>query len=71
MFNNYDRPGVLKRICEKLAAANINIAHFSLGRKEKGKVAMGVLVIDEPIPAEVLSGLAKYADISNVMQVGR
>lgn len=69
MFNNYDRPGVLKRICEKLADAKVNIANFALGRKEKGKVAMGVLNIDTSVPEDVLLGLAKYADISNVFQI--
>jgi D-3-phosphoglycerate dehydrogenase len=36
LFNNYDEPGVLKKIVEKLASAKINIAHFSLGRKVEG-----------------------------------
>lgn len=69
MFNNYDKPGVLKRICEHLASANINISHFSLGRKEKGKMAMGVITMDEPLPESTLSALAKYADINNVTQL--
>lgn len=69
LFNNYDSPGVLRRVAEKLASASINIAHFSLGRSGKGKVAMGALVLDSEIPPEVLASLGKYADVSNVMQL--
>jgi D-3-phosphoglycerate dehydrogenase len=68
-FNNQDQPGVLRRIVEKLASAQVNIAHFSLGRKQRGSKAMGVVVTDTPIPAEVLSSLAKYADVTNLVQV--
>jgi D-3-phosphoglycerate dehydrogenase len=69
LFNNYDEPGVLKKVAEKLAAAKINIAHFSLGRKEAGKQAMSALVLDTPIPEEIVEGLAKYANVSNALQV--
>ena len=69
MWNNYDRPGVLKKVMDKLAEASINIAHFSMGRQAKGSKAMGAVVLDTPAPDEVLTGLAKYADISNVVQV--
>lgn len=69
LFNNYDQPGMLKKVAEQLASANINIAHFSLGRKDKGKVALGALVLDTPIPDSILTGLGKYADLKNVVQV--
>ena len=69
MFNNYDSPGVLRKVSEKLAANGINIAHFSLGRAGQGKQAMGALVLDSEIPADVLSRLGKYAGVSNVMQL--
>lgn len=52
-----------------MAAAQINIAHFALGRKSRGKLAMGALVLDTPAPQEALEGLGKFADVSNVMQV--
>ena len=48
LFNNPDEPGILKKVSEKLAMANINIAHFSLGRTGPGKQAMGALVLDTP-----------------------
>lgn len=69
LFNNQDEPGVLRRIVEKLAQAEINIAHFALGRKARGTKAMGALVLDTPVPNDILESLGKYADISNVVQV--
>jgi len=69
LFNNYDTPGVLQKVSEKLATANINISHFSLGRNQKGKQAMGALLLDSEMPEEILSSLGKYADISNVMHI--
>lgn len=70
LFNNYDQPGVLRKVAEKLASAKINIAHFSLGRNGRGKQAMGAVVLDTPASEELVNSLGKYADISNVMQVG-
>jgi len=69
LFNNQDEPGVLRRIVEKLASNQINIAHFSLGRKSRGTKAMGALVLDTPAPNEVLESLSKSADIHNVIQI--
>eukprot|EP01038_Epipyxis_sp_PR26KG_P007546 gene7546-10283_t len=69
LFNNYDEPGVLKKVVEKLASANINIAQFSLGRKEVGKLAMSALVLDTPVSSDLIGVLEKYADIHNVIQL--
>mmetsp|Transcript_618 Transcript_618/g.642 ORF Transcript_618/g.642 Transcript_618/m.642 type:complete len:962 (-) Transcript_618:290-3175(-) len=69
LFNNMDQPGVLRRAVEKLSAANINIASFSLGRKERGSKAMSVLVLDTPVPAEVLDNFSKSVEVSNVSQI--
>jgi len=69
LFNNYDQPGTLKKVADRLASAQINIAHFSLGRKTRGKLAMGALVLDTPVPEEVLESFAKHTDVSNVMQI--
>lgn len=69
LFNNYDEPGVLRRIVDKLAAAQINIAHFSLGRKARGKLAMGAVVMDTPVSDEVVTSLLASGEISNVIPV--
>lgn len=69
LFNNFDVPGVLKKVSEKLAVANVNIAHFSLGRKVESKQAMAAIVLDSPIPDQVIKELTGYAEINNVVQV--
>jgi D-3-phosphoglycerate dehydrogenase / 2-oxoglutarate reductase len=69
LCNNYDKPGALLKVANRLAASNINIAHFSLGRKAEGKLAMVALVLDTPASEEVLEGLTKFADVTNVQQV--
>jgi predicted amino acid-binding ACT domain protein len=69
LFNNMDEPGVLRRIVEKLAEANVNIAHFSLGRKARGKLAMGAVVMDSAVPPEMIANLAKKAEIKNLVAV--
>lgn len=69
LFNNYDEPGVLRRVVEKLASANVNIAHFSLGRKARGKLAMGAVVLDSAVPAEVVTSLAASGAINNLIAV--
>ncbi len=69
LWNNYDRPGVLRKIVERLAADSINIAHFSVGRKTRGSHAMGAVVLDTPASDATIAGLAKYAELNNVIQV--
>ena len=69
LFNNPDSPGILRKVSERLAAAQVNIAHFSLGRQSRGKTAMGALVVDSPIPDDVVQSLSKHADITNVIQL--
>lgn len=69
LFNNRDQPGVLRKIVEKLAAAQVNIAHFALGRRERGQKAMGAIVLDTPVPPEVMNDLRTVQEISNVMEL--
>jgi phosphoserine aminotransferase len=69
LFNNYDKPGALRKVADRLADAQINIARFSLGRKEEGKMAMVALVTDTPVPADVLDSIGKYGDVKNLTQL--
>lgn len=69
LFNNQDKPGVLRRVAEKFAASNTNISHFSVGRKKEMKRAMGAFVLDSPATKETLEALGKHADLTNVIQV--
>ena len=68
LFNNYDVPGTLLKVCDRLAMSGINVANFSLGRKAEGKLAMTALVLDTPCSEQVLDDLKKM-EVKNVLQV--
>jgi D-3-phosphoglycerate dehydrogenase len=69
LFNNFDRPGVLKKVAEKLALAQINIGHLALGRLKNKGTALSALTLDTPLTEELLKSVAAYAELSNVCQV--
>ncbi|CAD7287343.1 phosphoglycerate dehydrogenase [Campylobacter suis] len=56
IFKNNDVPGVIASISSLLAAENINIADFRLGRGDHG-MALAVILVDEHISKEVLAKL--------------
>ena len=41
VFNNNDEPGVMRKLAEKISSLGINIANFSLGRKDLKKKVRG------------------------------
>ncbi|GIX47898.1 MAG: D-3-phosphoglycerate dehydrogenase [Candidatus Tectimicrobiota bacterium] len=57
VFSNRDLPGVIGRIGTILGNAQINIAGFHLGRLAPGGLAVCVVNVDSPIPAEVLAAI--------------
>lgn len=63
IFKNHDRPGVIGKIGTSLGNSGSNIASFNLGRKNGSGLALGVLLIDNEIPEELLEGLEKDADL--------
>jgi len=52
---NQDRPGFIGRFGATLAAADINIATFHLGRAAAGGDAICLVSVDEPVPEPVLA----------------
>ncbi|MEO1941315.1 MAG: phosphoglycerate dehydrogenase [Campylobacterales bacterium] len=56
LFKNTDVPGVIGEVGMLLGRYNINIADFRLGRNRK-RQAMAVIVVDDPVPAEVVEEL--------------
>jgi acetolactate synthase small subunit len=68
LFNNLDRPGVLKKVAEKLASAQINIANLTVGRKGKG-TALSAVTLDSPMSEELVASVAQYAELSGACQV--
>lgn len=69
LFNNFDGPGVLKRIAKKLAAADVNMAHFALGRRERGQMAMGAIVLDSAVPAELIQQFLADGNLKNIVPI--
>jgi D-3-phosphoglycerate dehydrogenase / 2-oxoglutarate reductase len=71
LYNNRDVPGVLKKILVKVEQANVNIAHFSLGRNDKASKVLGALVLDTKLPNETIQEMRKENIITNPVQVSR
>ncbi|MDH3715033.1 MAG: phosphoglycerate dehydrogenase [Gammaproteobacteria bacterium] len=69
VFGNLDCPGVIGDVGTVLGKHAINVAHFSLGRKRPGGEALGVVAVDEEIPANVLQELSALQNMSWVCQV--
>ena len=63
IFQNHDRPGVIGKIGSLLGAANVNIASFTLGRKEGSGLALGALEIDGETDEALRSELMKNGDM--------
>ena len=62
-FTNDDRPGLIGAVATILGGAGINIATFSLGRREQGGDAVGLIGVDSLVPDEVLDRLRDRAAV--------
>ena len=69
LFINRDRPGVIGDVGTVLGRYQINIAHFSLGRQSAGGEALGVVVVDEPMAAEVIEEIVALKNMKWVRQI--
>ncbi len=54
-----DVPGVIGYIGGVFGKSGVNIATFSLGRKDSGNEAISVIQTDQPVPDAVLDELLK------------
>ena len=61
-----DRSGVIANVSNAIAAQDMNIAHMQVGRKEKGKMALMVIEVDQVVNDELITELR---NIPNVTQV--
>jgi len=57
LFRNQDVPGVIGRVGTLLGKHAVNIANFALGRIHGSDEALGIVNVDQNVPAEVLSEL--------------
>jgi D-3-phosphoglycerate dehydrogenase len=69
LIKNYDVPGVIGKLGSILGKYRVNIAGFQLGRKEKGKEAKGVILIDDDVPPRAIEEIREIPEILEVKQV--
>lgn len=64
-----DVPGVIAKVTSMLAEKyrDINICNFTLGRKEKGGVALMTMGFDNPAPEGLKEDLSKVENVINVI----
>lgn len=60
---NEDAPGFIGRLGATLGDAGVNIGTFHLGRREAGGVAVLLLSVDTPVPADVLETILKLPGV--------
>src|SRR5579862_607989 len=63
---NFDKPGFIGALGQALAAAEVNIATFHLGRLAAGEDAIALIEVDQPLTAALLDSVRR---LPNVIQV--
>jgi D-3-phosphoglycerate dehydrogenase len=63
LLHNRDVPGVVGRVGTLLGERGINIAGLELGRERVGGMALSLIHVDDPVPAEVLAELRTLPQI--------
>ena len=59
IFQNHDKPGVIGWIGKLLGDADVNIANFSLGRKDGSGLALAVMEVDGVISDDLMAEIEK------------
>ena len=54
---NNDEPGIIGALGATMGKHGVNIANFTLGRKDTGGDAIALLYVDNPTPEPVLKAL--------------
>jgi len=54
---NKDVPGIIGALGNTMGSNGVNIANFTLGRNERGRDAIALLYVDEPVPDAALGAL--------------
>ena len=63
IFQNHDRPGVIGKVGTLLGKSAVNIANFSLGRKDSSGLALAVMEVDGIISPELISSMEQDVDM--------
>lgn len=69
IFSNLDKPGVIGDVGALLGENKINVAHFSVGRQNKGGQALGVIAVDARMTKKVVKMLTDLPNMEWVKQV--
>lgn len=63
---NEDVPGIIGALGQTMGENGVNIANFTLGRKEAQGEAIALLYVDEPVPAPALKALEDTGKFTQV-----
>ncbi|WP_060209041.1 L-serine ammonia-lyase, iron-sulfur-dependent subunit beta [Sporosarcina koreensis] len=61
-----DRAGVIANVSNAIASQGMNIAHMEVGRKEKGKMALMVIEVDQMFDETLLNELKALPNVTQV-----
>ncbi|WP_456275535.1 L-serine ammonia-lyase, iron-sulfur-dependent subunit beta [Bacillus sp. AK128] len=64
-----DRYGAIAAVSNVLAKHEINIGHMDVSRKEKGRLALMTIEVDQQIDDEIISELMNLPNITNVTKI--
>lgn len=64
-----DRPGTIGRFGTILGSHGINIARMEVGRTARGRQAVMILTVDDPVTAEVVEEIRKEIQVEDVRAV--
>ena len=59
-------PGLIASVSNALATHDVNIAHMEVGRKEKGKMALMVIEVDQIIDDLIIEELRALPHITQI-----
>ncbi len=63
---NQDVPGIIGALGQTMGSHGVNIANFTLGRKEAEGEAIALLYVDEPVPAPALDALGETGKFQQI-----
>jgi D-3-phosphoglycerate dehydrogenase len=69
VMESVDRPGVISRVSTLLAANDLNIAEWRLGRTAPGAQVLSFVNLDSPASAPVLAEVKKLEGVVDVTQI--
>ncbi|HID06564.1 MAG TPA: phosphoglycerate dehydrogenase, partial [Armatimonadetes bacterium] len=69
IFEQYDRPGIVGRVGTLLGSHDINIASMQLGRESVGGHSIMIMLVDNPVPDELVEQMKTFPNIMDVRSV--